>query len=584
MYKKISYDVLKQPTEVKRTKTKLIIISMFFGMLFDFMAFSLKGVEYAMSKNIYWLAVVLLVVYFGERVIHNVYETWAEYQEDSFKEVKTNNSILTILGICQSVRGKILKKTNGTEVVMPHAELIENVKTYQQAVWDFWWLIPVIAVRISFTIAMIGLTIWTEWKSNSRQAGIVTVFFLVSILIYGFLCKIRIKVKKKYRKVHINLRAETDSLYSEIKMNSFISDKDFQYHAERFRKKQTERILKSKAENLKLNWVYIGRAAVASLLMIVITLYKANSQDSFTMATVINVIATSTVFSTVLEQVTTIFEKLETAYDKKLDIDTLYPMFDEVYMLYKKERDKNTRKKIEYVKIPRFTATQDPSGQYQLVSQSEFILTSGDTALVYGPTGCGKSTLLNLLTGQLRKDESPIEFSNGEQGYLNALSYQTDNGIFVNTVINEIILNDDFSQADLDKIYELLFGVGLYDEIAEKVGNAETSEQNMLVKVFQYLCTHTTDEFSSGQKQRLALVKLLYNLEDDIQLVALDESFNRLDDKTARSTAKFVQEYVQKDGSRILLFATHQVDLVRENCNREIAFTQDGNTSYLAVK
>lgn len=583
MLKKISFDVLKQPSEVKRRKLKLIVISMLFGMIFDLLAFSLKGVEYAMSKNIYWLAIGLLVVYFGERVIHNVYSTWYEYQEDSFRELETDHSILIVLAICQVVRGKILKEENGAKVVMPHAELLEKVRNYQQSVWELWWMLPAIAVRICFTFVMICLTIYTEWKANSKQACIVSIFFLASLFIYGVLCRMRIKVRKNYRKVRIELMAETDTLYSEIKMNSFISDKDFQYHAERFRQKQGERIQKSKAENLKLNWVFIGRALIASAFMIIITLYKANSQDSFSMETIIDVIATSTIFSTILGQVTTIFENIETAFDKKLDIDTLYPMFDEVMKLYNKEKRRNSQRGIEYVKVPVFTATQDPSKQYQLISQNEFDLNAGDTVLVYGPTGCGKSTFLSLLTGQLRQDESPIEFSNGEQGYLNALSYETDNGIFVNNVINEIILNDDISQANFDKIYELLVGVGLYDEICHKVGE-EIPDDKLHVKVFQYLCTHMTNEFSSGQKQRMALVKLLYNLEEDIQLVALDECFNRLDDKTAISTAKFVQEYVQKDRSRILLFATHQVDLVRGNCNREIAFTQDGNTSYLEVK
>ena len=583
MLKKISFDVLKQPAEVKRRKRNLIIITMIFGMIFDFLSFSLKGVEYAMSRELYWLAIILLVVYFGERVIHNVYGTWHEYQEDSFNELKTNHSIMIVLEICQVVRGKILKEKNGAEVVMPHAELLEKVTKYQQAVWELWWMLPVIAARICFTFVMIVLTIYTEWRTNPKQAGIITIFFLASVFIYGILCRMRIKVRKNYRKVRIDLMAETDSLYSEIKMNSFISDKDFKYHADRFRKKQGERIQKSKTENLKLNWVFIARAAVASIFMIVITLYKSNSQDSFSMETVINVIATSTVFSTILGQVTTIFENVETAFDKKLDIDTLYPMFDEIMKLYYKERNKNSKIGIEHVKVPPFIATQDPSKQYQLINPNEFNIVTGDTVLVYGPTGCGKSTLLNLLTGQLRQDESPIEFSNGEQGYLNALSYQTDNGIFVNNVINEIILDDDISQANLDIIFELLRGVGLFDEICHKVGEKD-SKNGLPVKVLQYLCSHRTDEFSSGQKQRLALVKLLYNLGDDVQLVALDESFNRLDDARAEQTARFVQEYVQRNKDRILLIATHQVELVRENCNREIAFTQDGNTSYLEVK
>lgn len=72
-------------------------------------------------------------------------------------------------------------------------------------------------------------------------------------------------------------------------------------------------------------------------------------------------------------------------------------------------------------------------------------------------------------------------------------------------------------------------------------------------------------------------------MDNKHQVIALDEAFNRLDDLTAEKCIQFVYEYTQKDTPRIVLLATHQVELVRQICNKEISFTVDLNVSQMNI-
>ena len=275
--------------------------------------------------------------------------------------------------------------------------------------------------------------------------------------------------------------------------------------------------------------------------MIIILLFKIVTAQTLDLSVILNVIAVSSVYSTILNKIQTILDECETLADNIIDITTLYPDF-------------------------------------KLIN---------DVYIVHGPTGCGKSTLLLLLTGKLRIQNNPIIFSSGESGYLNSIAYQTDKAMANGFVINELILNDNpDTNTDYTKLFEILHGLCLYSEFLRMaksdtdINLANLSDDD---KVFQLLKFRKTRQFSSGQQQRLAIAKLLYTMTANHQVIALDEAFNRLDDSTAEKCIHFVYEYSQKDIHRIVLLATHQIELVRPICNKEISFVENLNTSSIKI-
>ena len=142
-----------------------------------------------------------------------------------------------------------------------------------------------------------------------------------------------------------------------------------------------------------------------------------------------------------------------------------------------------------------------------------------------------------LLTGKLRIQGTPVQFSNGKNGYLKSIAYQTDNALANNLVINEITLNEDVTKVDRSKLLEIIKGLCLYEELlrtAESDVDLNLKNYSSDEKVIELLNLRKVQQFSSGQKQRFALAKLLYTMTESHQVIALDEAFNRLDDATSK--------------------------------------------------
>ena len=154
-----------------------------------------------------------------------------------------------------------------------------------------------------------------------------------------------------------------------------------------------------------------------------------------------------------------------------------------------------------------------------------------------------------------------------------------------NFVLNEICLTDDLATIDQHKLFEILKGLKMFGEVLKMVTSTEldTPDYTPEYKVFRFLETRKISEFSSGQVQRLSLAKLLYQLDDTIQLVALDEPFNRLDDETCDICCNFVTDYIM-NRDRILILASHQVQICKKYCTSEIFFTEELNKSYINAK
>ena len=280
------------------------------------------------------------------------------------------------------------------------------------------------------------------------------------------------------------------------------------------------------------------------IILIGINLY---SRHTFTLESIFGIVAFSQIFSRILREITHITDRFERVMNTVVEMEGLYDSFKNIYTVYEREMNKKIiSSDINTVTIDEFTASQDPNGVFSLINTNLISINSGDTYLVYGHTGCGKSTFLYLLTGKLNLQNSPIIFSNGDSGYLNSIAYQTDKSMANNFVVNEIAITDDINSVDIVKFFSILNGLHLYTEVLQMLRNTEFDNKNWTddMKVFNFLQARKTKQFSSGQMQRLALAKLLYNLSDTNQLVALDEPFNRLDDQTATSCMEFIQQYI----------------------------------------
>lgn len=586
---KLDFSILKQPHNIKTLKGKILVISILATFIFDAMSFSLKGAETAMTSGLVPLALFMLILYFSQRVLESSFNTYANLQGDIFNQVCSVETIRVIMDLCNITRSKVFKQEDGKEALMENTEILLKAKWYLSAVWEFWWCLPQTISECIILIGMIIAMVIVEiHESDFKQTMFIMVLLIICIIIYFILGKKRINLKKDYRKLTKEADAKQDVIFTEIKNIDFISKKDFDYHANQFKDHVVVSTELNKNERLKLNRCFIQRSFIASGFMIAILLFKVFTSETLDLSVILNVVAVSSVYSTILSKIGNILNLFEILADKVIDINTLYPDFKNIHDVYCEENSKKfSQKDVDKITVGSFYATQDPKKRYLLKNASNFTLSKGDFVLVQGPTGCGKSTLLMLLTGKLRIKNNPIVFSNGENGYLQSIAYQTDKAMANGFVINEIILDDNPDKnANKSKLFEILHGLSLYPELLRMaksdtdINLANISDDE---KVISLLKVRKVRQFSSGQQQRLALAKLLYTMDYCHQVIALDEAFNRLDDLTAEKCIKFVYDYTQKDMPRIVLLATHQVELVRQICNKEISFAVDLNVSQMSI-
>lgn len=582
---KLSFESAKQPTDVKRMRTNIIIRTIIVDFLFSIFAFSLKGAQIAVQNGLAMLGILLLAIYFSERIVESAYSTYADLQEDNFRQVYSSSITEIVMELTSLTRGKVYKTNDvGIETVMAHPELLKKSRDYIDGVWNFLWGLPMAISRILTLVVMICITFKMELSTSSmKETSFIMTLLILCGIIYFIFGKKRIEVMKHFRRQRKENESREEVLFSEIKAIEFSSTSDFRYHAERFRKHLVNSKKLLKEERLKMNAVFVKRSLVASGFMFVILGYKVLLGGEINEELFLDIVAISTVYSTILNKISEILSSVENTWNYLIDVDKLYPDFKNIYDVYVKELEKQQEREkgagLSYsetckIQVGEFTFAYDSCNTWYLINPNPFDLLLGEVVLVEGETGCGKTTSLNVLNGNVRMPESPIRFSNGQIGYLNTLTYHTDRSMADNYILNEIILSDDYSELDTEKLFEIIEGLGLkelflaFAKNDEALKDLRTDEELLL----GFMKTRTYKQFSSGQQQRIALAKLLYTLDNSVQAIWLDEAFNRLNDEIADRCASFILGFVQHDRKRLVLIATHQLNVIRKYCSKEISF------------
>lgn len=572
-----SHEVAQMPSDMKHRKNVILTTTIVSTIIFDILSFSVKGAQSALATGMNWVALVLMILYFVRQVLRSTVQTFTDAKKTQFSSQSDSYITANISHISNVVRGKVFRDKDDYSLIMTNAEVIFNLKEFINYIWVFWQNFPIAVSNSIMALVMSVAILVTEFVQTGdlKLTLMFSGILFACIVLFALLFKVRLAVRKSFRENHRILRKENEVLLNDIKNIEPLIKNEFSYRVKLLIENlKSKRGLEMK-EIFKLNGLQVLRTLVLALFMIliiIIKLHHAGGIDNLTIAVLTDIIAISTVYSNILDKVASILTDFETITNTLRDAEKVKPDVDNIMAIFAQE---DSIKFANDEVIPEITVEQfefsypGANSVYKLRNATPFKLERGKSYLVYGHTGCGKSTFMHLLIGKIRMALSPISYGNMcQKAYLASIMHESNGRLGANPVLQEIIFSNDISQLNRDRMIEVLHGTHIYEDVMRNIGLTFDNDD----KVLEYLNSTTIEQYSSGQKQRLAIVKVLYNLSSKHQIVVFDEATNALDDSTALSVLKFMANYCQKDMERIVLFVSHQVDLTKEITDGSITF------------
>jgi len=190
------------------------------------------------------------------------------------------------------------------------------------------------------------------------------------------------------------------------------------------------------------------------------------------------------------------------------------------------------------------------------VKNINFKISKGSIIGLLGPNGCGKSTTIGMLLGLIKPSSGEV-FINGQ----NIENNRTNLLEKMNFISPYIELPKKLTVEENLKVYGRLYGVKNLEikisELIDKLNLAEFKKRK-------------TGELSSGQKNRVSLAKALIN---DPEILLLDEPTASLDPDVGDYIRTFIEEFVKKKNTTILL-ASHNMNEVERLCDEVMMMKQ----------
>ena len=463
------------------------------------------------------------------------------------------------------VRGKVWRtneKTNSREKMSTNALLLSSQK-YLSLLWDFKTGLPKSIFQIISAVCMfIGFIMVTtiEIKNTFLFISIIIVVSILSVC-----CSLRrTYLKNKFRKERKTSFEKQDIEPVNTKHAKYMADNYIKHSKEIFRYDKKDR----NGTN-KINFFESIMDSMATISIIGIKVYETGLEN-VDLTVILSIIALVSIYSQIMNRVDSIIRLVEDSRQILESLKIYKSDFSEILqVLNEEEKASDTEKSfgtIENVTVPKFTVQYEALSRetpFSLENENPIILTPGDIVLLTGPTGSGKSTFMKMLTKSIKFKDFELFYKRKDNGPIHSIMHQTDGRLGCNSVLSELTFDE---QVDTEKLSYILKGLHLYEEISEKNDN-----------VLEYLTNSKIEDYSTGQKQRLAIARLLYNMDESIQIIGFDEATNALNDAITLQTLNFIKEFC---ADKILVIATHQVDICETIASKKFKFVPS-NTHYI---
>ncbi len=257
-------------------------------------------------------------------------------------------------------------------------------------------------------------------------------------------------------------------------------------------------------------------------------------------------------YKEVLEEVQNIVKQIEEKAEKLTEVThpfTRLSLQDVTLNFYQTENEQGGEKYGKTLTIPEFHAD------------------TGEIVLVTGKSGNGKSTLLKHLKNGDIHNPKTIAIDGTEKvdkiGKKAVMFSSRMRLSDMTNILGQITRKErleELTAEERQKFVAILKDLELYRE-----------GKNM-----KDIISKRYSEFSSGQKNRIALAKVLYMLDDSKQVLLLDEPTNFVEKELRRKTFHTIQKYCKQGKPKTIIIATHDIEIAEEVANRRYNITEEG--------
>lgn len=564
----ISDELLTIPRNVKRMGFKVGFINLGMTVIALIFAFMLKVTNLMIERRLILLGIILFMLYRGQQVVREAFHLFESSENKKFELIFEDEIVFRGSQIIGKTSNKVLKydASNKLYKVMSNESVLNTIKNYLQNMWrqkiqHTFDVFEMISVIIMLTIAIL---------TNTSIDQVVFIPLILIFVLISFFCSAYISLNREaYYKKHREYNNEQSLIINDLLRVPVIVKNDLDMRINKFQKTviaNNENVTKFH-KKMNLSRLFVTIMEAFSQYGIIIFYLLGVEWNSITLATITEIAATLLIVETALAQISRIAETLNSHNERLTILEKEEADMSLILDVYHNESAKiSTPKVVDSINISPFSIQyleeSENDKPFTLVSRKPIHICNGEVVILYGPSGSGKSTFMKMLTERIRLEKSTDIPSTSR-----FLFYDEKLKFGSLSIFEELFCCNE--TPNLAKMQNILEHLHLWCEIKS---NCFDVWKWMKEKQFE-------QSLSNGQKQRLILAKMLYWLDENIDVVVLDECTSGLDDKVESDSAdaerilEYIVRYANSDKRRIVIISTHQnIDGFKQNLSNEYTF------------
>lgn len=549
----LSDEILSIPNSVKRMGFKVGFMNFGMTVIALTFAFMLKVTNMMIEYRLILLGIIFFMLYRGQQVVREAFYLFESSESKKFELIFEDEIVFRGSQIIGKTSDKVLKYDNANNLykVMSNESVLNTIKNYLQNLWrqrirHTFDIFEMISVIIMLAVAI---------ATNTSISQVVFIPLIFVFVLISFFSSAYISLNREaYYKKHREYNNEQSLIVNDLLRVPVIVRNDLDMRIEKFQKTviaSNENVTKFH-KKMNLSRLFVTTMEAFSQYGIIIFYLLGVEWNSINLSTITEIAAVLLIVETALGQISRIAETLNNHNERLTILEKEEKDMSLILEVFHSESAKITTPKIvDNIRINPFSIQyleeSENDKPFTLVSKKQIHINNGEVVILYGPSGSGKSTFMKMLTERIRLEKSTEIPSTSR-----FLFYDEKLKFGSLSIFEELFCCEE--NPDLTKMQTILENLHLWCEI-----------KSNCFDVWKWMKEKRFDQsLSNGQKQRLILAKMLYWLNDDIDVLVLDECTSGLDDKSETDSAdaerilEYIVRYANSDKKRIIIISTHQ--------------------------